>query len=86
MKLLPKVSENAQCQDPWSGDTYACEGTARANTMSSSGAVVGGWEEIPEARGWRVGSIPVEDFFYSFSMLALAALVHDRTGRRRRPP
>jgi hypothetical protein len=25
--------------------------------MSSSGAVIGGWEEIPEARGWRVGTI-----------------------------
>lgn len=31
----------------------------------------------------RVGSIPLEDFFFSFSMLALAALVHDRLGRRR---
>jgi hypothetical protein len=57
MKLLPKVSENAQCEDPWSGETYACEGSARANAMSSTGAVVGGWEEIPEARGWRVGTI-----------------------------
>ena len=34
----------------------------------------------------RVGSIPLEDFFFSFAMLALAALVHDRVGavRRRR--
>ena len=32
----------------------------------------------------RVGSIPVEDFFFSFAMLALAALVHDRVGRWRR--
>ena len=32
----------------------------------------------------RAGSIPVEDFLFSFSMLALAALVHDRVGRWRR--
>ena len=32
----------------------------------------------------RVGSIPVEDFFFSFAMLALAALVHDRVGAARR--
>jgi lycopene cyclase domain-containing protein len=33
--------------------------------------------------GVRVGTIPLEDFFYSFSMLALAALAHDLAGRRR---
>ena len=34
----------------------------------------------------RVGTIPLEDFFFSFAMLALAVLVHDRVGavRRRR--
>ena len=32
----------------------------------------------------RIGSIPVEDFFFSFAMLALAALVHDRVGAARR--
>jgi hypothetical protein len=57
MKLLPKVSENQQCEDPWSGETYTCEGSSRANAMSGSGAVVGGWEEIPEGYGFRVGSL-----------------------------
>jgi uncharacterized membrane protein len=57
MKLLPKTSENQQCEDPWSGGTYACEGSARANAVSGSGNVVVGWEEIPEAYGFRVGSI-----------------------------
>jgi len=57
MKLLSKVSENAQCQDPSSGDIYECEGAARANAVSASGGLVGGWEEIPEAFGNRVGSI-----------------------------
>ena len=57
MKLLPKVSENAQCQDPWSGDIYECEGAARANAVSANGSLVGGWEEIPEAGGNRIGSI-----------------------------
>jgi hypothetical protein len=57
MKLLPKVSENAQCQDPWSGDIYECEGAARANAVSANGGLVGGWEEIPEAGGNRIGSI-----------------------------
>jgi len=33
------------------------EGAARANAVSGDGNVVGGWEEIPEAFGWRVGSI-----------------------------
>ena len=32
----------------------------------------------------RVGSIPLEDFFFSFAMLALAVLVYDRVGQRRR--
>lgn len=34
----------------------------------------------------RVGTIPLEDFFFSFAMLALAALVHDRVGAARRRP
>jgi hypothetical protein len=57
MRLLSKVSENAQCVDPWSGGTYDCEGAARANAVSANGAIVGGWEEIPEAGGQRIGSI-----------------------------
>ena len=32
----------------------------------------------------RVGTIPLEDFFFSFAMLALAAFVHDRVGAARR--
>lgn len=32
----------------------------------------------------RIGPIPLEDFFFSFAMLALAALVHDRVGAFRR--
>ena len=31
----------------------------------------------------RIGTIPLEDFFFSFAMLALAALVYDQVGRRR---
>jgi hypothetical protein len=33
------------------------EGAARANAVSGDGNVVGGWEEIPEAFGFRVGSL-----------------------------
>ncbi len=57
MKVLSKASEDRQCEDPWSGDTYPCEGSSRANAVSGSGALVGGWEEIPEAYGFRVGSL-----------------------------
>jgi hypothetical protein len=57
MKLLSKVSEDQQCQDPWSGESYRCEGSSRANAVSGSGALVGGWEEIPEAHGFRIGSL-----------------------------
>jgi uncharacterized membrane protein len=32
-------------------------GAARANAVSGDGNVVGGWEEIPEAFGFRVGSV-----------------------------
>ena len=32
----------------------------------------------------RIGSIPLEDFFYSFSMLALATMTHDLVGRWRK--
>ena len=56
MTLLPKSSENQQCQYP-DGGTYGCEGSSRANTVSMSGNVVGGWEEVPAAFGSRVGSI-----------------------------
>jgi uncharacterized membrane protein len=41
MRLLGKTSENA----------------ARANAVSADGGLVGGWEEIPQAGGFRVGSI-----------------------------
>jgi len=57
MTVLPKSSENQQCPDPWNGGTYNCEGPSRANAVSGDGSVVGGWEEIPEAGGFRVGSI-----------------------------
>jgi hypothetical protein len=57
MTLLPKVSENQQCTDPASGETYSCEGSSRANAVSGTGDVVGGWEEIPATFGFRVGSI-----------------------------
>ena len=43
------------------GGTYSCEGSSRANAVSGNGHVVGGWEEIPEAGGFRVGSIWVGD-------------------------
>jgi uncharacterized membrane protein len=33
------------------------EGAARANSVSGDGNVIGGWEEIPEAFGNRVGSL-----------------------------
>ncbi len=42
------------------------------------------WYDDARILAIRVGSIPLEDFFYSFTMLALAVLVHDRAGRRRR--
>jgi uncharacterized membrane protein len=32
-------------------------GSARANAVSADGRLVGGWEEIPEAGGFRVGSL-----------------------------
>jgi len=57
MKLLPKKSENQQCPDPSTGGTYPCEGSARANAVSGNGNVVGGWEEVPEGFGLRIGSI-----------------------------
>ncbi len=57
MTLLPKTSEEQQCPDPWNGGAYRCEGASRANAVSGSGNVVGGWEEIPEVGGNRVGSI-----------------------------
>ena len=41
------------------------------------------WYDEARILGWRVGSIPAEDFFYSFSMLGLAAAVYDRAGRRK---
>ena len=42
------------------------------------------WYDPARILGIRVGSIPWEDFFYSFSMLLLAILVHDSAGRWRR--
>jgi uncharacterized membrane protein len=57
LRLLSKASEGRQCEDPWSGETYDCEGNARANGVSGTGAVIVGWEEIPEGQGQRVGSI-----------------------------
>lgn len=44
------------------------------------------WYDDTQILAIRAGTIPLEDFFYSFSMLALAALVHDRVGQRRRAP
>jgi len=35
----------------------ASEGASRANAVSADGKLVGGWEEIPEAFGNRVGSV-----------------------------
>ncbi len=40
------------------------------------------WYDPARILGIRVGSIPLEDFFFSFSMLAFAMLVYDRVGRR----
>ena len=42
------------------------------------------WYDDTRILGIRAGTIPLEDFFYSFSMLALAALVHDRSGKWKR--
>jgi hypothetical protein len=56
MRLLPKASEGQICDDG-AGGTYECEGASRANTVSAMGTVVGGWEELPEAFGFRVGSL-----------------------------
>jgi lycopene cyclase domain-containing protein len=42
------------------------------------------WYDDTQILAIRAGTIPLEDFFYSFSMLALAALVHDRVGKWRR--
>jgi lycopene cyclase domain-containing protein len=44
------------------------------------------WYDDARILAIRVGSIPMEDFFYSFSMLALATLVHDVAGKRRSAP
>ena len=55
-KTLPKKSAGQQCPDG-AGGTLSCEGSSRANAVSGTGVVVGGWEEIPEAGGFRVGSI-----------------------------
>ena len=55
-QTLPKKSAGQQCPDG-AGGTLPCEGSSRANAVSGTGVVVGGWEEIPEAGGFRVGSI-----------------------------
>ena len=39
------------------------------------------WYDDTQIWGVRAGSIPLEDFVYSFAMLAFAALVHDGAGR-----
>jgi hypothetical protein len=52
--LLPKVSENAQCDDG-AGGTYACERSSRANVVSGDGNIVAGWEESRE--GYRLGAV-----------------------------
>jgi uncharacterized membrane protein len=57
MKALPKSSEGAICTFPDSTETYECEGASRANAVSGSGGLIGGWEEIPEGHGYRVGSL-----------------------------
>ena len=44
------------------------------------------WYDDARILSIRAGSIPLEDFVYSFSMLAMAAAVHDAAGRRRRRP
>jgi lycopene cyclase domain-containing protein len=41
------------------------------------------WYDDARILGVRAGSIPLEDFFYSFSMLALAVGVYDVAGRWR---
>ena len=41
------------------------------------------WYDDTRILAIRAGTIPLEDFFYSFSMLALATLAHDAAGRRR---
>ncbi|MDY0145143.1 MAG: lycopene cyclase domain-containing protein [Kiritimatiellia bacterium] len=41
------------------------------------------WYDDVHILAIRVGSIPLEDFFYSFSMLTLAVVIHDRVGRWR---
>jgi hypothetical protein len=55
MQLLPKSSENRVCDFGWG--PYECEGSSRANAVSGNGSLIGGWEEVPEAFGFRVGSI-----------------------------
>ena len=40
------------------------------------------WYDEARILGIRLGPIPLEDFFYSFSMLALATLAHDAAGWR----
>ena len=57
----------ADCRDvyafQWSAATgmrrlhKTSEGAARANAVSGTGQLVGGWEEIPEGFGFRVGSL-----------------------------
>lgn len=44
------------------------------------------WYDPARILGIRVGSIPVEDFVYSFSMLGLAVLAFDGFGQRKRAP
>lgn len=55
-----------------------------ANGVLTSLPIV--WYDAAQILAVRVGSIPLEDFFYSFSMLALAVLLYDLAGRWRRRP
>jgi hypothetical protein len=55
MQLLPKSSEGRVCDFGWG--PYDCEGSTRANAVSGNGDLIAGWEEVPEAFGFRVGSI-----------------------------
>lgn len=57
MKLLPKVSENAKCDYGYGSGLEDCEGSSRANAVSGNGSLVVGWEELPQAFGFRIGSI-----------------------------
>ena len=65
---------------------WAAMGLTYVPFLAANGILTGlpiVWYDEARILGWRVGSIPVEDFFYSFSMLGLAAAVYDLAGARR---